>query len=420
MSTIESLDTIYLHWLSRVSRNLAKGEELREDINKSLVELFNHIKQAIQTGDPSWLVPVLEKWVDARTSTELENKESSLAPIIGLIFFHTQQVASDILSPFEAIDLTGALIPIFTYCFEYTAKREMELNIDHISHELELANANLKHLDKSKSDFISIAAHELKTPLTLIEGYSSMLKEHLESDNLPIDTKVLLRGIDNGTLRLQEIVDDMIDVSLIDNNLLSLNFQPMWINRLINVLKDEFSRIIKERHLSLTINDFRGYDELTFGDNERLYQALRNVVSNAIKYTPDGGTITIDGRKLPGFIELTISDTGIGIDPEDQTIIFEKFGRLGKASLHSSGKTKFKGGGPGLGLSITKGIIEAHGGTIWVESSGYNEISCPGSTFHILLPAQKAPPDDKTGKLFFPLTQLDQENIKINKESNGT
>jgi signal transduction histidine kinase len=409
MSTIESLDIIYPNWLSRVSRDLAKGEELREDFKKSLIELFFHIKQAVQTGDPSWLDPILEKWVDARTSTELEIKESSLAPIIGLVFLHSQQLASDLLSPFEAIELTGALIPIFSYCFEYTAKREMELNIDHISHELELANANLKHLDKSKSDFISIAAHELKTPLTLIDGYSSMLKEQLESDNHPANTKVLLKGIDNGTARLQEIVDDMIDVSLIDNNLLSLNFQPLWINRLINVLKDEFSKTIKERHLTLVIKEFHGYDELTFGDNERLYQALRNVISNAIKYTPDGGEIKINGRKLPGFIEIIISDTGIGIDLEDHTKIFEKFGRLGKASLHSSGKTKFKGGGPGLGLPITKGIIEAHGGTIWVESSGYDENSCPGSTFHILLPERNVPPDDKTAKLFYPLSQLDQE-----------
>jgi signal transduction histidine kinase len=124
------------------------------------------------------------------------------------------------------------------------------------------------------------------------------------------------------------------------------------------------------------------------------------VVANAIKYTPDGGTITVDGRLLPGFIEMTVTDTGIGIDPENHIRIFEKFGRIGDVSLHSSGKIKFKGGGPGLGLPITKGIIEAHGGAIWVESEGYDEELCPGATFHILMPVRKQPPDDKTSKLF--------------------
>ena len=129
-------------------------------------------------------------------------------------------------------------------------------------------------------------------------------------------------------------------------------------------------------------------------------QALRNVINNAIKYTPDGGTITINGRKLPGFIEVIISDTGIGISPENQAVIFEKFGQLGRVELHSSGKTKFKGGGPGLGLPIARGILEAHGGSIWVESKGYDEFRCPGSTFHILLPARTESPDPKMAKLF--------------------
>jgi signal transduction histidine kinase len=103
---------------------------------------------------------------------------------------------------------------------------------------------------------------------------------------------------------------------------------------------------------------------------------------------------------LPGFVEITITDTGIGISPKDQTGIFEKFGQLGRTDLHSSGKTKFKGGGPGLGLSITKGIIEAHGGTIWVESEGCDEVKLPGSTFHILLPTHAEPTDPRVAKLF--------------------
>jgi signal transduction histidine kinase len=214
------------------------------------------------------------------------------------------------------------------------------------------------------------------------------------------EIEILLQGIDNGTRRLHEIIDDMIDVSLIDNNLLKINFQPVWITRLLEMVRQEFSQTIEARGLKFELRSFPGSSEMTFGDGERLYQALRNVVSNSIKYTPDRGQITIDGRILPGFIEVTVKDSGIGIDPEDQGRIFEKFGRVGSVSLHSSGKTKFKGGGPGLGLPIARGIIEAHGGAIWVESEGFDEERCPGATFHILLPVRKAPPEDKLANLF--------------------
>jgi hypothetical protein len=87
-----------------------------------------------------------------------------------------------------------------------------------------------------------------------------------------------------------------------------------------------------------------------------------------------------------GGVEIVVSDTGIGIAPDVQDLIFTKFYQTGKLNLHSSGKTKFKGGGQGLGLAIAKGIVDAHGGKIWVESPGYNEQTCPGSRFHVVLP----------------------------------
>jgi signal transduction histidine kinase len=131
-------------------------------------------------------------------------------------------------------------------------------------------------------------------------------------------------------------------------------------------------------------------------------------VINAIKYTPDGGTITISGKELPlsselpkGGIEIVVSDTGIGIDPRFKELIFAKFYQTGELALHSSGKTKFKGGGPGLGLAIARGIVEAHHGKLWVESPGYDETNCPGSQFHVVLPLRLAdrPQPPKDGSL---------------------
>ena len=224
-----------------------------------------------------------------------------------------------------------------------------------------------------------------------------------ESDSL---TAIYFKGLDNGIRRLQEIIDDIIDVSIIDNDLIKLNFQPIWINKLLQIAEQELAKFVDGRSQSLITIDFEGCDQMTYGDPERLYQALRNILTNAIKYTPDGGKIIVDGRLLPGFIEIMISDSGIGIDKSNHEKIFEKFGSLGDTHQHSSGRTKFKGGGPGLGLSITKGLIEAHGGAIWVESEGHDEVRCPGTTFHVLLPFLKEPPDKKIAKLFHSLTNL--------------
>jgi signal transduction histidine kinase len=114
-------------------------------------------------------------------------------------------------------------------------------------------------------------------------------------------------------------------------------------------------------------------------------------VINAIKYTPDGGCISVGGSithngRGPQWIEVVVADSGIGIDPDEQELIFEKFYQTGDVLLHSSGKTRFKGGGPGLGLAIARGIVEAHGGKIFVESPGHDERRYPGSRFHVRLP----------------------------------
>jgi signal transduction histidine kinase len=361
------------------------------------------MRQAIITGDPSWMNKVLDGWAESRTQSELENQEASLAPMLNQIMMATHEVASELLSDRDAMALLGAILPIYSYAFQYTNKLETRLYVENVARELEAVQVTLERLDKSKSDFISVAAHELKTPLTLIEGYAAMLRDQLPGDGQNSPLALLVNGIDNGTGRLQEIINDMIDVSLLDNNMLQLNFQPVWVNQLLHIVQRELSQPLADRQQHLKIVDFEGIEEMTFGDSERLYQALRNLLTNAIKYTPDGGTITIDGRMLPGFIELTITDTGIGIDVNDQERIFEKFGRVGNVALHSSGKIKFKGGGPGLGLPITKGIIEAHGGAIWVESEGYDEVNCPGTTFHVLMPIRKESPDQRAAEIFKPL-----------------
>ncbi|HJS29853.1 MAG TPA: HAMP domain-containing sensor histidine kinase [Anaerolineales bacterium] len=400
MSVSPHLEQIRPAWLERTSYRLARGEGVRQNFIPQLNQFYDLLLGAVETGDSSVLDPVIREWVYAQTRSEDDQHPVNLLPILFEILVQTQEVCVDLLTGEGANQAIAALLPHFAHASEMSVVLELGIRVGNIRGELLEIQGKLERLDRTKSNFISVAAHELKTPLTLLEGYTMMLKDVYPSTDQESQPVLLLKGMDNGTRRLKEIIDDMIDVSLIDNNLLNLNFQPLWLNRLVEILAGELAATLLERRQVLETNPFDGFGELNFGDSERLHQAFRNILINAIKFTPDGGTIRITGRKLPGFIETTISDTGIGIDPEDQSAIFEKFGRVGSVQTHSSGKTKFKGGGPGLGLPIARGIVEAHGGTIWVESPGYNEKDPPGSTFHILLPIRKTPPNDKTALLF--------------------
>ncbi|MCJ7566985.1 MAG: HAMP domain-containing histidine kinase, partial [Anaerolineales bacterium] len=203
-------------------------------------------------------------------------------------------------------------------------------------------------------------------------------------------------GVESGIQKLRYIIDELVDISMIDTQMLLLHYQPVKIIDLLEKARAEIEGKAAERSQKLEINIFPEAEKTVFVDPERLLQTIINVLENSVKFTPEGGSIVVDGRMLPGFIELTIADTGVGIAPSDQVMIFEKFGsirrseQVGNASVVS---------GPGLGLHLTKGILEAHGGTIWVESQGYDEELCPGSIFHLMFPNRESPPDDLTARL---------------------
>lgn len=386
-------------WTARVGQEMARGMDVRADFEEQLERFFDLLQHAITSGDLAWMDSILLDWAKSSTETDLEEKPYQVSFLINRMIALTIQVARETLTKQQALDLLAAVIPIYTYGLGVVARYEMETRVAHFSSEMEKVQHRMERIDKSKSAFISVAAHELKTPITLIEGYASMMDDLLQQGT-PTDLGSLLTGMNTGIDRLRSIVEDMIDVSMIDNQLLQLNFQPAQIALMIEKLCLEVEQTTHKRNLTVDIQDFDGNRQWIYLDAARVMQAMRNILNNAIKYTPDGGTITIDGRTLSGFIEVTIKDTGIGISTEDQSVIFEKFGQLGNVGLHSSGKTKFKGGGPGLGLPIARGILEAHGGTIWVESQGHDEKTNPGSIFHILIPARTESTDPRMTKLF--------------------
>ena len=258
---------------------------------------------------------------------------------------------------------------------------------------MEEAHTKLEHLERTKSDFISIASHELRTPLTVLSGYSQMLMEDPTFTESDYYYKVI-KGIEESTSRLHEIVDSMLEIAKIDTRQLELRAEQVMVSSLIHQVTIGFKSVIKDRSLNLTFENLEQLPPVV-GDSEALNKVFYHLISNAIKYTPDGGNIVISGVKIPkddpqfvmGGVEVVIKDSGIGIEPRYLELIFTKFYQTEELSLHSSGKTKFKGGGPGLGLAIVRGIVLAHGGRVWAESPGSDEENPPGSDFHVVLPA---------------------------------
>ncbi len=266
----------------------------------------------------------------------------------------------------------------------------MTIRLQERTNELERTYKILEQMDRTKVSFIEVSAHELRTPLTLIKGYTQMLQMRSSSDP---ELTALAQGILDGSNRMMEIVNNMLDVTKIDSKTLKIVPESIHLGLLMMRVQKTFKTALQERNLLLITQNLDLLPTIQ-ADPDLIYKVFYHLVINAIKYTPNGGSITVRGQVIENSdapqVEIVVSDTGIGIDPRYQDLIFEKFFQTGEVQTHSSGKTKFKGGGPGLGLAIARGIVEAHGGKIWVESAGYNEQTLPGSHFHVLLPVQRS------------------------------
>jgi signal transduction histidine kinase len=258
--------------------------------------------------------------------------------------------------------------------------------------DLQRTNRVLSQLDRNKLEFIQVAAHELRTPLTVMKGYLNVVKQEStpQADSM---LAAALDGLSRGTERLHEVVNAMLDVTRIDvdgGGRVRIAAVPVPLKSVVNDIVRRLEADAADRRLHILIEHAADTPSIN-ADPTLIQKALYHVIINAIKYTPDGGTITVRTRPvlMPGALlgaEISVTDSGIGLDPEHHELIFEKFYQVGSVALHSSHKTMFKGGGPGLGLAIARGVARAHGGRIWVESPGHDEVGLPGSTFILQLP----------------------------------
>jgi signal transduction histidine kinase/DNA-binding response OmpR family regulator len=227
-------------------------------------------------------------------------------------------------------------------------------------------------LDRLKSEFVAVVSHEIRTPLTVIKGVLELLTDdrHWQVDEKQGE---LLRMATANSERLLHLINDILDFSKLQSASLPMSFAPGLLPQVIRASAGNLSHLAGERGIQLGLelpNDV----PLVIMDEQRMGQVVTNLLSNALKFSPRGSTVTVSVKVEEQALHVSVCDEGEGIAPKDMSRLFQKFSQLDSSTTR-------KAGGTGLGLVITKGIVEAHGGRIWVES----EIGL-GSAFHFTLP----------------------------------
>jgi two-component system phosphate regulon sensor histidine kinase PhoR len=233
----------------------------------------------------------------------------------------------------------------------------------------------LKRLERVRKDFVANASHELKTPLTSIAGYVEALVDGAKDD--PATCDQFLGIIQKHTENLNAILSDLLQLSTIESGVYRWKRQEVSVIDLLERAARVLRPVAERRRQSLTVRP-GGASLMIWGDLDRLTEALINLLDNAVKYTPDDGSITVEASADGDGVRIVVTDTGIGIPPKELSRIFERFYRVDRARSREQG-------GTGLGLAIVKHIVEAHGGRIAVDSTVGR-----GSTFSLFLPTQPA------------------------------
>lgn len=351
----------------------------------------------------------LDSRISAKTTEQLSLNEFAIIPMVGkdrcvgVILVDNRRTMKpmrrdklDILATFAS---TAAMAVENAYLY-----RQLMENLETV----ERANKELRMLDQTKTNFLSLASHELRTPLVSVMGYLNLMIAG-DLGEITGEQLEMLEIATKGASRLRDIVEDLLIVAKIEGGRLPLKLRWISMAEVISASLDEVRPFLNQRNVDIKISSLDLLPKLE-ADFDRLQQCMTNLIGNAVKFTPDGGSINLSGRKVKidkktghlnhmpfdnsilsadTYIEVVVEDTGIGIARDHLEKIFDKFFEVGDVDAHSTGKVKFLGGGTGLGLSIVRGIVTAHNGQIWAESEGEDAERCPGSRFIMLLPMKQ-------------------------------
>jgi signal transduction histidine kinase len=258
----------------------------------------------------------------------------------------------------------------------FRSRQILETKIHERTKQLESALAEVQNISKTKSEFISAVSHELRTPLTSIKGYASILMTGKLGD-IPDQVKERLGKINTHSDKLVNFINELLDISRIESGRVEMNFKDCEISDIVETVHDVLTPQLKEKKIKWSSKIDTNIPTLRLDDTQA-DRIFINLISNAIKFTPAGGTIEVAARLDNDTVKIEVSDTGIGISQQDIERLFDEFYRVDN-QINQQVK------GTGLGLPLAKKIVEAHGGRMWVTSQ-LNE----GTTFHFTLPTKQA------------------------------
>jgi len=234
---------------------------------------------------------------------------------------------------------------------------------------LQKANDELSQLDKMKSDFIAIASHELRTPLGVILGYASFLQETHDEDVRALANKVV-----NSALQLRRIIEDLTNLRYLEQKSTDLNLEKVMLAEFIQAAIHDVKEVADAKKHTIAFQPPPPHLRVTI-DLIRMGMAITNILNNALRFTPDGGIIAIETEVRGPHVTVQVRDNGLGIAKENLERIFERFVQVEDHMTRTNG-------GMGIGLSIARALVEAHGGKVWANSPGLGE----GSVFTLTMP----------------------------------
>jgi signal transduction histidine kinase len=371
---------------SRIDSQKDKLEFIEETLFAKIFEYFkNHNleKDIIVRDEMKKVNEQLKNNVLSLLIEQLDKYEVSLvvpmyvkAELVGILFLGDKK-SGDIYSS-EDIRVLGIIAgqaaitiknaQLFDEQKHFT--EHLKIEIDKATKELKVANIQLKKLDEAKSEFISIASHQLRTPLTVIKGYLSMIDQ---KDFGEVPEKILapLDRVSKSTARIIGLVEDLLNILRIESGRLKYDFENVDLDALAREVFEELEMHAKNRGLVFSYHKPTKKIPLLKLDRNKIRETLMNLMDNAIKYT-ENGKVDVSLEKLDHTVRFSVKDTGRGIAPDEMPQLFQKFSRAkGVQLMHTEGT--------GLGLYIAKEILKKHHAKIWVESPGTNK----GSTFII-------------------------------------
>jgi PAS domain S-box-containing protein len=349
-----------------IARISSEGELL--EANPALLQMLEHDFETMR----------VTAWPELLRAYDQAASRSKFAPLLaGLTDRSSVQVrAATGGGKWLWLQLTATSIPdssgrpehLLVMLEDVTTVRETSDKLAEALESQRAANANLEKLDRTKTEFLSIVSHEFRTALTGIQGFSELIRDGgLEADEVRSYGAYIFNDAD----RVNRLIGDMLDLDRMESGRMSIRTGDVDINA---VLSEAIARAGTSAATVEFKSDLDPRLPIVLGDRDRLIQVVSNLVNNAIKYSPEGGTVTLASRAEGGFALVSVTDTGLGIPQEEIGHVFERFRRVRTGAAQSIP-------GTGLGLTIVKQIVEMHGGKIWVESAVGN-----GSAFHFTVP----------------------------------